>query len=93
MMNFEQVSEKISANGYRRRTSASEMYNEEDGSTLKIYDFEHRKRQDIFSVYVNEYGSVEYIEFTKVDFNRETREYSQQVIRIDNIKELNKYLG
>ena len=93
MMNFEQVSEKISANGYRRRTGTSEMYNEEDGSTLKIYDFEHRKRQDTFSVYVNEYGSVEYIEFTKVDFNRETGKYSQEVRRIENLQSLNRYLG
>lgn len=92
-MNFEQVSEKISASGYRRRTAPSVIENESGDGIIKIYDFEHRKKQDMFSVYLNEFDSVEYIEFTRVNFNRETREYSQQVIRIDNIKELNKYLG
>ena len=91
-MNLEQITEKISNNGYRRSTAPRKLYDEE-GNYQQVYDFEHRRKMDIFSVYVNEFGSVEYIEFTKVGYNRETGKYSQQIFRIDDIKTLNKYLG
>ncbi len=92
MMNFEQVDTKISNNGYRRHAGMRTNYNEETDTTQKVYDYEHRKKLDMFSVYVNEYGSVDYVEFTKVSFNPETRKYSQNVTTIENFAELNKIL-
>ena len=93
MMNFEQVDKKISKNGYRRHTGVRTITDEETGITQKIYDYEHRKKLDMFSVYVNEYGSVDSIEFTRVSFNRETGNYSQVVTVISNLNELNKSLA
>lgn len=93
MMNFEQVNEKISSNGYRRHTGVRTMYDDETGAETKIYDYEHKRKLDMFSVYVNEYGSVDSIEFTRVGFNRETGKYSQVVTTIKNLSELNKSLA
>lgn len=93
MMNFEQVDEKISKNGYRRHTGVRAITDEETGITQKIYDYEHRRKLDMFSVYVNEYGSVDSIEFTRVNFNRETGKYSQAVTVISNLNDLNKSLA
>ena len=93
MMNFEQVDEKISKNGYRRHTGVRSITDDETGLTQKIYDYEHRRKLDMFSVYVNEYGSVDSIEFTRVNFNRETGKYSQAVTTIKNLNELNKSLA
>lgn len=93
MMNFEQVDEKISKNGYRRHTGVRSITDEETGITQKIYDYEHRRKLDMFSVYVNEYGSVDSIEFTRVNFNRETGKYSQAVTTLKNLNELNKSLA
>ena len=93
MMNFEQVDSKISTNGYRRHTGVRTITDDETGLTQKIYDYEHRKKLDMFSVYVNEYGSVDSIEFTRVSFNRETGKYSQVVTAIKNLNELNKSLA
>ena len=89
-MNFEQVNEKISANGYRRHAGTRTMYDEETGTEMKVYDYEHKRRLDMFSVYVNEFGGVESVEFTRVDFNRETGKYSQAVKNISSISELNR---
>ena len=93
MMNFEQVDEKISKNGYRRHTGVRSITDEETGITQKIYDYEHRRKLDMFSVYVNEYGSVDSIEFTRVNFNRETGKYSQAVTTIKSLNERNKSLA
>ena len=93
MMNFEQVDSKISNNGYRRHTGVRTITDDETGLTQKIYDYEHRRKLDMFSVYVNEYGSVDSIEFTRVNFNRETGKYSQAVTTIKNLNELNKSLA
>jgi hypothetical protein len=92
-MNFEQVDEKISKNGYRRHTGVRSITDDETGLTQKIYDYEHRRKLDMFSVYVNEYGSVDSIEFTRVNFNRETKKHSQAVTTIKNMNELNKSLA
>lgn len=91
-MNFQQVSDKISERGFRRSTTARKVY-DDNYVCHKIYDFEHRKRLDMFSVYLSEEGALEQIEFTKVSFNPETKKYSQQVSRIDNMKELMRVLG
>ena len=90
-MNFNQVSDKISANGFRRSTTARKMYDEE-GNLQQIYDFEHRKKLDMFSVYTDEFGTVLYAEYTKVNFDQQTRKFSQQVHRINDMKELSRFL-
>lgn len=92
-MIFNQVNDKISENGYRRHASTRSMYDETTGTEMKIYDYEHKRKLDMFSVYVNEFGGVETVEFTKVDFNRETKKYSQSVKVITNINELNRALA
>lgn len=92
-MNFEQVNERISNNGYRRHTGVRTTYDEMTGAEIKIYDYEHKRKLDMFSVYVNEYGGVESVEFTRVDFNRETGKYSQTVTSITDIKALNRVLA
>lgn len=91
-MNFNQMSDKISANGYRRSTTARTMYDEE-GNLQKVYDFEHRKKLDMFTIYTDEFGAVLYAEFTKVDFNQQTKKFSQQVHRINDMKDLMRFLA
>ena len=90
-MNFNQVNDKISANGYRRNATARKMYDEE-GNLQQIYDFEHRKKLDMFSVYTDEFGAVLYAEYTKVSFDQQTRKFSQQVYRINDMKELSRFV-
>ncbi len=92
MMNFNQMSDKISANGFRRSTTARTMYDDE-GNLQKVYDFEHRKKLDMFSIYTDEFGAVLYAEFTKVNFDQRTRKFSQQVHRINDMKELMRFLA
>ena len=92
-MNFEQVNEKISSNGYRRHTGVRLAYDEVTGAETKIYDYEHKRKLDMFSVYVNEQGAVESVEFTKVGFNLATKQYSQAVTTITNIKDLSRALA
>lgn len=91
-MNFEQIDNKISNKGYRRKAGVRRLYND-DGTIEKVYDYEHRKRLDMFSVYVNDCGAVDCVEFTKVDFNRETRRFSQEVKNVEDFATLNKILG
>ena len=69
------------------------MYDDETGAETKIYDYEHKRKLDMFSVYVDENGAVESVEFTKVGFNFETKQYSQSVTTITNIKELSQMLA
>ena len=90
-MNFNQISEKISASGFRRNTVARKMY-DDAGNLQKVYDFEHRKRLDMFSVYTDENDAVLFVEFTKIDFDRETKKYTQKVSRIDDMRELSRFL-
>jgi len=92
MMNFNQISDKISASGFRRSTTARTMYDDE-GNLQKVYDFEHRKKLDMFSVYTDEFGAVLYAEYTKVSFDQQTKKFSQQVHRVNDMKELMRFLG
>ena len=91
-MTFNQISDKISANGFRRSTTARKMYDEE-GNLQQVYDFEHRRKYDVFSVYLDEFGAVLYAEFTKVDFDQQTKKFKQQTHRINDMKELARYLN
>ena len=92
MLNFEQLNEKISGKGFRRTTTARPI-DDGRGGTLKVYDYEHQKKLDMFSVYLDEYDSVVEVEYTKIAFNRETGKYQQNVISIKDFKELNKVLA
>lgn len=92
MYNFNQLSDKISNKGFRRNAAARTMYDEE-GNTIKVYDFEHRRKLDMFSVYLDESGQVLYAEYTKVDFNLQTKKYSQQVTKLTSNSMIEKYLA
>lgn len=90
--NFTQINEMISNAGYRRSTSARKIYTE-DENVLLVYDYEHRRKYDMFSVYLDEDKNVQYAEFTKVTQDKETRKLTSQVFCINNINDLNKYIG
>ena len=90
--NFTQINEMISNAGYRRSTAARKIYTE-DENVLLVYDYEHRRKYDMFSVYLDEDKNVQYAEFTKVTQDKETRKLTSQVFCINNINDLNKYIG
>lgn len=92
MMTFNQLSDMASNKGFRRNTGARAIY-EDNGSISKVYDFEHRKKLDMFSIFVDEWGAVKYAEYTKVDFDREAGRFKQNVVRLDNDGLVRKYLG
>ena len=92
MYNFKQLSDKITNKGFRRNTSARTMYDEE-GNTIKVYDFEHRRKLDMFSVYLDEFDQVLYAEYTKVDFNQQTKKFNQQVSKLTSNSMIEKFLG
>ena len=92
MMNFNQLSDKVSNKGFRRNTAARTIYDEE-GNTIKVYDFEHRKKLDMFSVYLDEFDQVLYAEYTKVDFNQQTKKFSQQVTKLTTNAMVEKFLA
>lgn len=92
MYNFSQLSDKISNKGFRRNTVARTMYDEE-GNTIKVYDFEHRRKLDMFSVYLDEFDQVLYAEYTKVDLNQQTKKYSQQVTKLTSNAMIEKFLA
>lgn len=90
-MDFNQVSKMISSSGYKRTTSARTMMDDE-GNIQKVYDYECIRGFDMFSVYLDESGTVIAVEFTKVNFNRETRKLTPVVTKIDSMKSLKLYL-
>lgn len=92
MYNFNQLSDKISNKGFRRNTVARTMYDEE-GNAIKVYDFEHRRKLDMFSVYLDEFDQVLYAEYTKVDLNQQTKKYSQQVTKLTSNAMIEKFLA
>lgn len=92
MMTFKQLSLKLYDKNYRRNTSAR-MTEDENGNLVKIYDFEHKRRLDMFSVYLDEFDQVLYAEFTKVELNRSTNKFSQQVTKLTNNAMIEKFLA
>ena len=90
-MTFKQISDKITEKGFRRSTVARKLY-DKDGNLQQIYDFEHRKKLDMVSVYQDEFGAVLYVEYTKINFNHQTSKFTQQVTRINDMKELARFL-
>ena len=92
MMQFKQINDKATEKGFRRNTSARKIYDDE-GNFQQVFDFEHRRKLDLISVYEDEFGAVLYVEYTKVSFNQQAKKYSQQVSRIDNMKELMRFLA
>ncbi len=91
-MDINQITSKLSAKGFRRNAYPRNL-DTDNGEIIKVYDFEHKRGYDMFSLYVDENGEVLYAEYTKVTYNQETRKFSQQVSRIQSGKELNHYLG
>lgn len=71
MMNLESVTERINRLGYRKSTGIS--YTDEG---LRIIDY-HKKGKgiDMYTAYVNAYGSVEYVEKTKFKWDNSGRRY------------------
>lgn len=90
-MNFQQLNKKILDKNFRRTTYARTI-NDEEGNTIKVYDFEHRKKLDMFSVYLDEFDQVLYAEYTKIDFNQQTKKFSQQVTKLTTNSMLDKFL-
>lgn len=91
-MNFQQLNKKILDKNFRRTTYARTI-NDEEGNTIKVYDFEHRKKLDMFSVYLDEFDQVLYAEYTKIDFNQQTKKFSQQVTKLTTNSMLDKFLA
>ena len=92
MMSFTQLSEKISDKGFRRSTAGRTFY-DENGNEMKVYDFEHRKKLNMFSVYLDEFGLVKFVEYTDISFDRETHKCSQKVTKFESDNALNRILG
>ena len=90
-MDFNQINKKITSNGYRRSGRRTEFDN--DGNVCTIHDYECQKGYDMISVYADESDSVTAIEYTKVQLDRETRKFSQSVVKIGSMNELFKYIG
>jgi hypothetical protein len=93
MLNFEQLDKKISDRGFRRRTTAKDIFDETTGKAVKVYDYEHRKKYDMFSVYTDEDKRVLYAEYTKVTPDYSTRKLRQEVIKLTNTMDINKVLA
>ena len=92
MMNFQQLNKKILDKNFRRTTYAR-TFNDEEGNTIKVYDFEHRRKLDMFSVYLDEFDQVLYAEYTKVNFNQQTNKYTQQVTKLTSNAMIEKFLA
>ena len=92
MMNFNELCDKITDKGFRKSTVGRPFFDEE-GNELKVYDFEHRKKLDMVSVYLDEFGLVKLVEYTKINFDPQTRGLSQKVTRFDNDTALFKFLA
>lgn len=83
-MNLKNVCDILSEKGFRKATS-----NRYSDDGLQIIDYNPRgKRMDMFTVYVNEYGSVEYVEYTKCKWNETTRRYTPVVTKINSLADL-----
>jgi len=92
MLNFTQITEKASSKGFRKGTSCRSFF-DENGKLMKVYDFEHRKKLDMFSVYVDEFNAVQYAELTKVSFNPATGKYTQDITKLNNTKDLLRFFA
>lgn len=88
MMSFDSICERLNAAGYRKGTA---YRNDESG--LNIIDFSHRKRDTIFSLFVNSLGSVEYVEQTKLKWDYASKRYAPVVTKINNLKDLIRILA
>jgi hypothetical protein len=47
----------------------------------------------MFSVYLDEFDQVLYAEYTKVDFNQQTKKFSQQVTKLTTNAMVEKFLA
>lgn len=85
-MNLQNVCDLLSQKGFRKGVSARPT---DEG--LKVIDYNPRgKRTDMFSVYVNSLGSVEYVEYTKLKWDNQTRRYVPVVTKYNCMADLIK---
>ena len=82
MMNLDSVTDILNNKGFRRSVSPRPT---EEG--LDIIDFTHRKRMDMFSAYVDVYGSVKFVEHTKIKWDSEARRNVPIVTKYYGLKE------
>ena len=87
MMNFNSILNKLSAKGFRQRGKSA------DDSGLTIIDYEHPKRNDMYALFVDEFGSVVYIEQTKIKWSDVKGRYVPVVEKIKNLSDFIKFIG
>ena len=77
----------------KKKRYAELIFDETTGKAVKVYDYEHRKKYDMFSVYTDEDKRVLYAEYTKVTPDYSTRKLKQEVIKLTNTMDINKVLA
>ena len=87
MMNFDSILKRLSAKGYRQRAKSA------DDSGLTIIDYEHNKRNDMYALFVDEFGSVVYIEQTKIKWSDTLKRYAPEVTKIKSLGDFIKAIG
>ena len=84
MMNYDAMVSRLNSLGYRKSTGVSHT---DDGMT--IIDFQKgRKGMQMFSAYLNQDGSVQYLEKTKLQWNEVQGRYVPRVERIYGLSQL-----
>lgn len=85
-MNLESVIERLNALGYRKSTG--KCYTDEG---LEIIDFQKkRKGLEMYSAFLDETGSVRYLEYTKLKWHEESKNYRPEVTKIYSLSQLPK---
>lgn len=83
-MNYESVMNLLQGKGFKRGTTSRSS---DEG--LEIIDYNPRgKRMDMYSVYVNVHGSVEFVEYTKIKWDTASHRNIPVVVKYSNLKDL-----
>lgn len=84
MMNLNSVIERLNRLGYRKSTGRS--FTDEG---LPIIDFRKgNKGMTMYSAYLNEYDSVEYVEKTRLRWNEAQRKYVPVTEKIHRLEQI-----
>ena len=84
MMNLNSATERLNSLGYHKSTAAPFV----DGN-MTIIDFQKgRKGLGMVSLYVNQYGSVEYAEKTAIKWDSRQKRNVPDVSRVYNLDQL-----
>ena len=86
MMNFSSVLNKLSVKGYRQRGKSYD-------NGLTIIDYEHPKKNEMYALFVDEFGSVKYIEQTIIKWDSNIGRYAPVITTIKNLADFNKIIG